>query len=120
MPILRVTNETRGTVLVTAGHVADNPVKRMVGLLRHAGLDAGDGLLIAPCNSIHSFFMKFRFDAVFLDKRGKVVHLIADMAPWRVSKVAFSAHSVLELSSGVIAQTATQLGDQLRIGTSEG
>lgn len=115
MSALHVTNETRGSVLVTAGHLADNPIRRIIGLLRHTGLNAGDGLLIQPCNSIHSFFMKFRFDAVFLSRDGEVLHLIEDMAPWRISKMVFRGHSVLELPSGVIAQTATRLGDKLRV-----
>lgn len=115
MPALHVTNETRGSILVTAGHLADNPIKRIIGLLRHTKLDAGDGLLILPCNSIHSFFMRFRFDAVFLSREGEVVHLIEDMAPWGISKMVFRAQSVLELPSGVIAQTTTRLGDKLRI-----
>ncbi len=115
MKTLRVTNEARGAVLVEAGHLADNAMTRVVGLLGHAKLDAGDGLLIVPCNSIHSMFMRFRFDALFLDKTGKVVHFIENMGPWRASKMVFSAKSVLELPAGVIAQTGTQLGDVLKI-----
>lgn len=115
MKTLRVSNEARGAVLVEAGHLADNAITRVVGLLGHSQLDAGDGLLIVPCNSIHSMFMRFRFDALFLDKTGKVVHLIENMGPWRASKMVFSAKSVLELPSGVIAQTGTQLGDVLKI-----
>lgn len=117
MSSLRVANETRGTILVEAGRVASNPISRMIGLLAQTGLDAGAGLLIAPCNSIHSFFMRFRFDAVFITRDGTVAHLIGDMAPWRVSKLVWGAHSVLELPSGVIAATATQVGDRLKIET---
>lgn len=113
--LLHITNETRGTVLATAAHVADNAISRVVGLLRHDHLDAGDGLLITPCNSIHSFFMRFRFDAIFLTRDGEVVHQIENMAPWGISKIAFRAHSVLELPAGVIAQTGTQIGDKLKL-----
>jgi hypothetical protein len=59
--------------------------------------------------------MKFKFDAIFLDKNLKVVHLVREMKPWRVSKIALSAHSVLELPAGLISQTATELGDQFEM-----
>ena len=71
----------------------------------------GDGLWIVPCNSIHSFWMKFDFDAIFLDKNLRVVHLVREMKPGRISKIVFAAHSVLEVPAGLIAQTATELGD---------
>lgn len=84
------------------------------GLLGTKTLPQGEGLLIAPCNSIHSFFMQYRFDAIFLDKQGTVVHLIRAMKPSRLSKIVFSAHSVLELPAGTIEATGTQIGDRIR------
>jgi uncharacterized membrane protein (UPF0127 family) len=108
-------NVTRGSVLAAQARVADTLGKRLVGLLRDSALAEGDGLWIVPCNSIHSFAMKFRFDAVFLDSRQGVVHLVRDMAPWRVSPIKFAAHSVLELPAGVIDRTGTQPGDQFEM-----
>ncbi len=57
--------------------------------------------------------MQYRFDAVFLDRRGEVVHLIRAMKPSRASRIVFSAHSVLEIPAGVIESTGTQLGDKI-------
>jgi len=108
-------NTTRGIRLTESGSVAKNPLSRMVGLLGRRSLEYGDGLWIVPCNSIHSFFMKFTFDAIFLDKNLKVVHLIREMKPWRISKMVLSAHSVLEVAAGITQQTATRVGDQLEI-----
>jgi len=108
-------NTTRGIGLTECARVAENPWTRMVGLLRDAQLAQGDGLWIVPCNSIHSFFMRFVFDAVFLDKELRVVHLVAEMKPWRISKLMFAAHSVLELPAGAIAQSGTQLGDRFEM-----
>ena len=59
--------------------------------------------------------MKFVFDAVFLDKDLKVVHLMRDMPAWRPSKMVWQAKSVLELPAGMIAQTGTELGDQFEM-----
>jgi hypothetical protein len=112
---LTATNLTRGTSLTTCARVAETSATRVVGLLHDTGLAEGDGLWIIPCNSIHSIWMKFVFDAVFLDKKLRVVHLVREMKPWRISKIKFSAHSVLELPPGVIAATGTEIGDQFEM-----
>ena len=113
--LLTAINVTRGVSLTECGRIADNAYTRLVGLLRDKMLAKGDGLWILPCNSIHSFGMRFVFDAIFLDKNLRVVHLMQEMKPWRISKLVFSAHSVLELPAGLIAQTATELGDQFEM-----
>jgi uncharacterized membrane protein (UPF0127 family) len=112
---LIATNLTRGVVLARAGRVADTVLARMVGLLRDHELPEGAGLWIVPCNSIHSFAMRFTFDAIFLSRELRVVHLMPEMKPWRVSAIKFSAHSVLELPAGAIARTGTQPGDQFEM-----
>ena len=113
--LLTAINVTRGVGVTECGRVADTFPARLVGLLRDKMLAKGDGLWIVPCNSIHSFFMRFDFDAVFLDKNQRVVHLIREMKPWRISKIVFSAHSVLELPPGLIAGTQTEMGDQFEM-----
>ena len=109
-------NVTRGVRLTECGRVADTFYTRLVGLLndKHP-LEFGDGLWLVPCNSIHCFGMRFTIDAVFLDKNLQVVHLVRGIKPWRISKIVFSAHSVLELPAGMIDQTATELGDQFEM-----
>ena len=101
-------------VLADAAEVADTSQKRRTGLLKHTKLDAGDGLWIVPCESVHSFFMKFAIDVVYLDRKHKIKKVRRGMAPWRIS-ACLMAHSVLELPTGTIVQTGTQAGDQLEI-----
>ena len=113
--LLTAINVTREVRLTECGRVADNFLTRLVGLLRDKTLERGDGLWIVPCNSIHSFGMRFVFDAIFLDKNLRVVHLMRGMKPSRISKMVFSAHSVLEIPAGLISQTATELGDQFEM-----
>ncbi len=108
-------NVTRGVALTERARVADTLLTRLVGLLRDKALAHGDGLWIVPCNSIHSIGMKFDFDAVFLDRDRRVVHLMQGMKPWRISKVIGSARSVLELPAGLVAQTGTEIGDQFEM-----
>ena len=61
------------------------------GLLGTRSLAQGDGLLIEPCQSIHSFWMQYVFDALFLDKQGRVVHVMSRMKPNRISRHVFAA-----------------------------
>jgi uncharacterized membrane protein (UPF0127 family) len=108
-------NSTRGVGLTEVGRVADNIFTRVVGLLADKQLAEGDGLWIMPCNSIHSFAMRFVFDAIFLDKELRVVHLLPEMKAWRVSPMIFTAKSVLELPAGTIARSGTEVGDVLEM-----
>lgn len=99
-------------ILAEAAEVADTSQKRRTGLLKHSSLKPGEGLWISPCESVHSFGMKFAIDVVYLDRQKKVRKLYRNMVPWRVS-ACLTAHSVLELPVGVIEVTGTQRGDQL-------
>jgi uncharacterized membrane protein (UPF0127 family) len=109
-----VRNETRGTTLGDAITVADTSPTRNVGLLKHKSLNPGEGLWIVPCQSVHTFFMKFPIDLLYLDRRRLVRKVRHAVPPWRVSG-CFWAHSVLELPAGVLAETRTQPGDQVSI-----
>ena len=109
-----IRNLTRNTVLATTASVADTAAKRNVGLLRHKKLDAGDGLWITPCESVHTFFMKFAIDLVYLDKKKRVRKVRHAVGPWRLS-ACLTAHSVLELPAGTAEATATAKGDEIEI-----
>jgi uncharacterized membrane protein (UPF0127 family) len=108
-----VRNATRGTLLAERARRADNVWTRGVGLLGQRGLPAGEGLWIEPCQSIHSFFMRFRFDAAFLDREGRVVHLVHEMAPQRATRFVRLARAVLELPAGTLRASGTEIGDRL-------
>jgi uncharacterized membrane protein (UPF0127 family) len=112
---MNVSNETRGTCLISHGRTALSFWARSKGLLGTSSLDPGDGLLIEPCNSIHSIGMRYPFDAVFINREGKVLHIISRMKPSRLSRHVFGARGVLELPAGTVEATGTQKGDLLRI-----
>jgi uncharacterized membrane protein (UPF0127 family) len=109
-----VRNHTRNTVLAESADMADTSAKRRTGLLKHERLNPGDGLWIVPCESVHTFFMKFPIDLVYLDKQKKVRKVRHRVPAWRLS-VCLSAHSILELPAGTLEQTGTQVGDELAI-----
>ena len=105
-------NQTRNTVLAARAEVADTASKRRTGLLKHHGLDAGQGLWIVPCEAVHSFGMKFAIDVIYLDRKKRVRKVRPAMVPWRMS-ACLLAHSVLELPTGTIEASGTLPGDQL-------
>ena len=105
-------NHTRDTVLAQAADLANTSETRRTGLLKHERLNPGEGLWIVPCESVHTFFMKFPIDLVYLDKLKKVRKIRHRMVPWRLS-ACLSAHSILELPAGTLEQTGTKVGDEL-------
>jgi uncharacterized protein len=109
---LQITNPARSTVLATRLEVADSGPKRNKGLLGRQRLDAGEGLWIVPCESVHTFFMRFPIDLVYLDRNKRIKKVRSAVGPWRLS-ACLSAHSVLELPAGTIRDTLTQPGDTL-------
>jgi hypothetical protein len=109
-----VRNQTRQTVLADRAEKADTSAKRRVGLLHHKSLAPGEGLWIVPCESVHTFFMKFPIDLVYLDKRLKVRKVRHAVPAWRLS-ACLTAHSVLELPAGLAVETGTVVGDEFSI-----
>ena len=112
---MKVANLTRGFTLVENGEIASNLWARARGLLGHAPLRAGQGMLITPCHSIHTWFMSFAIDVAFLDIDNRIVHVIPDMPPGRVSPHLFRAQSVLELPARTLSTSGTVVGDQLAV-----
>jgi uncharacterized membrane protein (UPF0127 family) len=84
----------------------------MRGLLGRSGLEEGAGMFFKGESSIHSAFMRFHFDAVFLDAELRVVKLAERIPPWRAHS-ARGARNVLELSAGEIMRRGIHVGDQL-------
>ena len=115
---LRVRNVTKNTAVADRASIADTSKTRKTGLLKHTGLEAGEGLWIVPCEGIHMFGMKFAIDVLFLSKQRKVLKVGANMAASGIRKrmaVSLLAHSVLELPAGTAEKTLTEVGDQLEL-----
>lgn len=106
-------NRTRNVSLSERTRVADTLPTRLVGLLSSPGLAEGEGLWITPCNSIHTWFMRFTIDALFLDREDRVLRAVPRMKPWRLTRVVAGSRGVLELPEGTIERTGTRVGDVL-------
>jgi len=107
---LRAVNIARSIEVATSVEVADTSVKRSKGLLGRRGLGPGEGLWIVPCESVHTFGMRFPIDLVYLDRQHRIRKIRKSVPPWRIS-VCFTAHSVLELAAGSIREGEVQTGD---------
>jgi uncharacterized membrane protein (UPF0127 family) len=94
--------------------VADRPWARMKGLLGRRELTPGEGILLRPASSIHTFFMRFPIDAVFLDRDLCVLAISAGLKPWRAAGRR-GARAVLELPAGESERRGTRVGDILRV-----
>ena len=94
--------------------VAARPLQRMRGLLGRSGLPEGEGILLRPAGSIHTFFMRFTIDAVFLDRDLVVVGIEPALAPWRTAGRR-GAKAVVELASGEGERRGIEIGDALTV-----
>lgn len=115
MPPLQIENVTRGILVVTQGRAADTFFTRFKGLLGTESLAEGEGLLILPCNSIHTHFMHFPIDVLYVSRDYEVVHIDHAIAPWRFGRIHRKAHFVIELPAGTAVATGTEVGDRIEV-----
>lgn len=111
---IRILNRTRNTELASRAEVAGSGAKRTKGLLGRKGLAPGEGMWIVPCEAVHTFWMQFPIDLVYLDRNLRVRKVTSSVPPWRLSG-CLTAHSVLELPSGTINASQTQRGDLVEL-----
>lgn len=109
-----VVNVTRNTQIANRAEIAGSGMKRSKGLLGRKGLAPGEGMWIIPCEAVHTFFMQFPIDLIYLDRKHRVKKTREAVPAWRLS-ACLSAHSILELPAGTIRKTQTERGDVLEI-----
>ena len=104
-----------GRVVCEQCLVAETPLARMRGLLGRRELSRGEGILLRPASAIHTYFMRFPIDAVFLDRELGVLEVVDGLKPWRTAGYR-GARSVLELPAGECERRGLWPGDRLRKG----
>jgi uncharacterized membrane protein (UPF0127 family) len=112
---VKLLNVSLAATLADEAELAERPLARMKGLLGRDSLPEGRALVIKPCTSIHTFFMRFPIDVLFLDEAGRVLRAIERMPPWRLTRIYPRAACVAELWAGAIARSATREGDEVRL-----
>lgn len=109
-----IVNLTRAAVVCDQVTIADRPLRRMRGLLGRRTLPAGEGMLLQPAPSIHTAFMRFAIDVVFMDGTFRVLKVVEQLRPFRAAS-AHRGRTVLELAGGEAAVRGIHVGDQLAV-----
>lgn len=104
--------KTTGELVVARLEVADRFWSRLLGLQFRRSLPLDAGLLVTPCRAIHTCFLRFAIDAIFLDTDDRVLAVRRNVKPWRFVFGPSQAHSVLETPAGAIE---LQPGETLRV-----
>ncbi len=111
---MKATKLMRGqNELVASCQIARSFFSRFLGLMGRPSLSTNEAILFPRCNSIHTFFMRFPIDVVFLSQEGHVVSFIASLAPWRMLLPQKKAKHTLELAPGSIARLKIEEGQKL-------
>jgi protein-S-isoprenylcysteine O-methyltransferase Ste14/uncharacterized membrane protein (UPF0127 family) len=114
-----IVNETRNSTLIYSVTGALDPLTRLTGLLGTFPPDSRRALYILPCTGVHTFGMDYPLDVIFLDGDGRVVKVIRNLPPNRVTGIVPSAGSALEFPAGVLGEGEVRIGDRLRVEVDE-
>lgn len=102
-----------GREIAGSVRMANTFMERLKGLLFEKELHEEQGLLINPCNQVHTIGMKFNIDVVFLAKSGEVIHIEREMTPGKVSPFIKHCHQILELKEGIIEKKCIIIGKRI-------
>jgi uncharacterized membrane protein (UPF0127 family) len=112
-------NARTGSVIAGEVEMAVTRQTRRKGLLGRDGLAPFTALVLAPCAAVHTMFMRFAIDVIFVDRKGCAVRVVPAMAPWRAA-MKVSAHAVIELPAGTLASREVAVGDSLFLANDAG
>ena len=114
MQELALMNARSGEMVATTTELAVTRSARRRGLLDRSALDPSSALVLAPCLMIHTAFMRFSIDVIFVNREGQVVRIVRDLAPWRIA-ASFGAYATVELAAGALASRDVAVGDRLYV-----
>ena len=103
-------NRRTGKAIVSAVEVASTRASRRRGLLGRDALDGDAALILTPCCAVHTAFMRFAIDVVFVSRDGEVLRIVRDLPPWRAA-CSPRAHAVVELAAGTLGARDLAVGD---------
>lgn len=112
---MKILNSNKQIILATKVFYAENFFQRLIGLIGTKYLDKATGLLITPCSSVHTCFMRYPIDVIFLDEDNKILHIMHSIKPYRFSPIVKRAKKVLELPAGTCISTGTAINDQVEL-----
>ena len=113
-PAWMLRNARAGQIVAVTLIPAFDRSTRNKGLLGRHSLEQGSAMILAPCSSVHTFFMKFPIDIIFVARDGRVVKMCERCRPWRLA-LGPGAFAVIELPAGAVEPSGTRVGDRLEI-----
>ena len=111
----RLRESNSGRVVLKRLEVGQGVWQRSVGLIGRASLAPDSGLWLEPCNGVHTWFMRYAIDVVYLDRTGIVLHVAANVRPWRLCLPMKGCRSILELPSGAAERIGILVGSRYEI-----
>jgi len=112
---MKIVNLNKNCILAEEIFLADKFLERLKGLLGFKSLNKNQAMILRPSNSVHTFFMRFPIDVLFVDKNNRVVRMVKHMDPFKATTLCLKSKFVIELPIGVIDSTQTSLGDILQL-----
>ena len=115
MKLLRVM--ANGSDFLLSGNIrtADSFIRKLFGLVFSAPLKEGEGLIIDNCSSVHTFWMRYPIDILFLDSDNRIIRFFEDLKPFRVTPFIRGASKTVELKSGSVRACSLKTGDRLKL-----
>ena len=110
--MLTLVNARTWQVIASGVQVASTRAERRRGLLHHEYLDPSVALVLSPCFAVHTAFMRFAIDVVFVDRAGFVVRIMPLLSPWRAA-ASTKAYAVIEFAGGALRDRDLRVGDRL-------
>lgn len=108
---------TKNQIITPNLEVATSLIERGMGLMGRSHLKEDQGMWIQNGNSIHTHFMKFAIDCVFVDENLVVQAIVEEKKPWGVIWPIWKACSVFELPAGTVKKFGIQKGEKLHVGS---
>jgi hypothetical protein len=113
---MKIYHRATGQCLAEQVALANTFFTRLRGLMfRRRRLAPAEALWLRPSNGVHTFWMLFAIDVIFLDRELRIVKLVENLRPFRVTSPHLAARSVLEMSAHTIARASLKVGDQLEV-----
>ena len=113
--LVSIKNSSRGNAIIGSQiQVAESFVDKLIGLMGRRHMQFGTGMLLRPCSSIHTCFMRMPIDVLYMNRERRVVAIDKVLKPWRVGTIKFGTTMVVELPPGTAAAQGIEVGDQLQ------
>lgn len=112
---MKIYHRATGQCLAEKVALANTVFKRLRGLMFRRRLAPAEAIWLRPCNGVHTFWMLFAIDVIFLDQQLRIVKLVENMRPFRVTSPQLAARSVVEMPAHTISRASLKVGDQLEI-----